>query len=169
MKRIIIQPIGKVNTKFDEETIKSSINGVKGEIEIFKKYEKGLEGIDGFSHLIVIAYLNKVKKEEKKVLKVKFKRLLKFGIKLEDIPEVGVFCSDSPHRPVPIALTIVRLIKRKGRKLYVENLDLFDRTPILDIKPYTPERIVEKLRLPKWYKELYKKVIKITGIRRPKL
>ncbi|MEM3571612.1 MAG: tRNA (N6-threonylcarbamoyladenosine(37)-N6)-methyltransferase TrmO [Candidatus Bathyarchaeia archaeon] len=169
MKAITIKPIGKVNVKFDDETIKNSKNGVKGEIEIFKKHEKGLEGIDGFSHLIIIAYLHKVKEKEKKVLKVRFKRLLRFGIKLKEIPEVGVFCSDSPHRPVPIALTIVKLIKREGRKLYVEGLDLFNGTPILDLKPYTFERIIKKLKFQKWYKELYKKVIKITGNKKPYL
>jgi tRNA-Thr(GGU) m(6)t(6)A37 methyltransferase TsaA len=169
MEKIIIKPIGKINTKFDDEAIKNSKNGVKGEIEVFKEYEDGLEGIDGFSHLIIIAYLHKVREEEKKVLKVRFKRLLRFGIKLKELPEVGVFCSDSPHRPVPIALTIVKLIKREGGRLYVEDLDLFDGTPILDIKPYTPERIVEDLKLPKWYEELYKKVVKITGVKKPSL
>ncbi|MEM2896786.1 MAG: SAM-dependent methyltransferase, partial [Candidatus Bathyarchaeia archaeon] len=133
--------------------MKNSENGEEGKIEIFKEYEGGLEGIDGFSHLMIITYLHKVKEEEKKVLKVRFKRLLRFGIKPEEIPEVGVFCSDSPHRPVPIALTIVRLIRREGGRLYVKDLDLFDGTPILDIKPYTLERIIKELKLPKWYEK----------------
>ena len=167
MKEIILKPIGRVHVKFDDETVKKSMFGVKGEIEVFKEYEEGLEGIDGFSHLIIIAYLHKVTEEQKKLLNVRFRRLQRFGLKEEELPEVGVFCCDSPHRPVPIALTIVRLVKREGRRLYVENLDLFDGTPVLDIKPYTPERIIEDLELPEWYKELYKKVVKITGIERP--
>jgi len=159
MKRIALKPIGIVHTKFDDETVKKSTNGVKGEIEIFEEFSEGLEGIDGFSHLIVIAYLHKVSKKQKKVLKVRFRRLTRLGIKLEELPEVGVFCSDSPHRPVPIAITIVRLLKRKGRVLHVKNLDLFNETPVLDIKPYTPDRVIEKLKFPKWYKELYRKLL----------
>ena len=169
MKEIILKPIGKVRVKFDDETVKKSMFGVKGEIEVFKEYEEGLKGIDGFSHLIIIAYLHKVTEEQKKLLNVRFRRLQHFGLKEEELPEVGVFCCDSPHRPVPIALTIVKLLKREGRRLHVENLDLFDGTPVLDIKPYTPERVMEDLELPEWYKELYKKVAKITGIERPNL
>lgn len=161
MEKIVIKPIGRVKVEFDDETIKNSKNGVKGVIEVFKKYEEGLKGINGFSHLIIIAYLHKVKEKEKKVLRVRFKRLLKFGIKFKEIPEIGVFCSDSPHRPIPLALTIVKLIKKEGRKLYVKGLDLFDGTPILDIKPYTPKRVVKRLKLPKWYKKLYKKLLKL--------
>ncbi|MCD6242550.1 tRNA (N6-threonylcarbamoyladenosine(37)-N6)-methyltransferase TrmO [Candidatus Bathyarchaeota archaeon] len=167
MKRIILNPIGIVHTNFDDETVKKSTNGVEGEIEVFKEFNEGLEGIDGFSHLIVTAYLHKVSKEQRKVLKVRFRRLTKFGIKLEELPEVGVFCSDSPHRPVPVAITIVRLLKREGCILHVKNLDLFDKTPVLDIKPYTPDRIVEKLKLPEWYRELSRKVAKLTGVKKP--
>ena len=155
---IILKPIGVVHVKFNDETVKRSMNGVRGKIEVFKNYCKGLEGIEGFSHLIVIAYLHRVSEEQKKVLKVRFRRLTRFGIKLEELPEVGVFCSDSPHRPVPIAITIVRLLKREGCILHVENLDLFDGTPILDIKPYTPDRVVKELNLPKWYEEIFKKI-----------
>jgi len=162
MKEIILKPIGRVHVKFDDETVKKSMFGVKGEIEVFEEYEEGLEGIDGFSHLIIIAYLHKVKEEQKKVLKVRFRRLQRLGLKEEELPEVGVFCSDSPHRPVPIALTIVKLVRREGRRLYVENLDLFDETPILDIKPYTLERKIEEPKFPEWYEELWKKVAEIT-------
>jgi len=169
MKEIVLKPVGKVHVKFDDEAVKNSMFGVEGEIEVFKEYEEGLEGIDGFSHLIIIAYLHKVKEEQKKLLSVRFRRLQRFGLKKEDLPEVGVFCCDSPHRPVPIALTIVKLLKREGRRLYVENLDLFDGTPVLDIKPYTPERVIEKLGLPEWYEELRRKVVEVTGVRNPNL
>ena len=156
--KIILRPIGIVHVEFDDETVKRSMNGVRGKIEVFESYCEGLEGIEGFSHLIIIAYLHKVSEEQKRVLKVRFRRLTRFGIKLEELPEVGVFCSDSPHRPVPIAVTIVKLLKREGCILHVENLDLFDGTPILDIKPYTPDRIIKELNLPKWYEEIFEKI-----------
>ncbi|MEM1579850.1 MAG: tRNA (N6-threonylcarbamoyladenosine(37)-N6)-methyltransferase TrmO [Nitrososphaerota archaeon] len=155
---IIIKPIGVVRTDVGDEFVKDSLEGVVGRIEIFKEYEGGLEGIEEFSHIIVLAYLHKVTEEQKKVLKVKHKRLLKLGFSLDELPEVGVFCSDSPHRPVPIALTIVKLVRREENILHVEGLDLYDGTPILDIKPYTPERIIKDITLPEWYVKLKKKV-----------
>ncbi|MEM1677413.1 MAG: tRNA (N6-threonylcarbamoyladenosine(37)-N6)-methyltransferase TrmO [Nitrososphaerota archaeon] len=147
-----------VRTDVGDEFVKDSLEGVVGRIEIFKEYEGGLEGIEEFSHIIVLAYLHKVTEEQKKVLKVKHKRLLKLGFSLDELPEVGVFCSDSPHRPVPIALTIVKLVRREENILHVEGLDLYDGTPILDIKPYTPERIIKDITLPEWYVKLKKKV-----------
>ncbi|MEM0451994.1 MAG: tRNA (N6-threonylcarbamoyladenosine(37)-N6)-methyltransferase TrmO [Nitrososphaerota archaeon] len=158
MLEIIIKPIGVVRTDVGDEFVKDSLEGVVGRIEIFKEYEGGLEGIEEFSHIIVLAYLHKVTEEQKKVLKVKHKRLLKLGFSLDELPEVGVFCSDSPHRPVPIALTIVKLVRREENILHVEGLDLYDGTPILDIKPYTPERIIKDITLPEWYVKLKKKV-----------
>lgn len=155
-----MRPVGVVRTSFSDDEVKKSEDGVSGVVEVFEEFEEGLEGIDGFSHIILITYLHKVTEEQRKVLKVRHRRLVKYGLKLEELPEVGVFCTDSPHRPVPIGLTIVKLLKREGRFLHVENLDLFDGTPVLDIKPYTPDRAVnqEELRLPEWFMKLYNEV-----------
>jgi tRNA (Thr-GGU) A37 N-methylase len=85
---------------------------------------------------------------------------------LEELPLVGVFSSDSPHRPNPLAVTIVELVKREGSQLFVNGLDLFNNTPVLDIKHYTPNRVIQNISLPQWYKELEDKVAqaeKVTG------
>ncbi len=156
-------PIGVVRVNVSDELVKESLEGVEGCIEVFEEYADGLEGIDGFTHLIIIAYLDKVTDEQRRTLKVRHKRLLKLGIDLRDLPEVGVFCTDSPHRPNPIALTIVQLVRREGRILYVKNLDLFDGTPILDIKPYTLDRVITDIDFPEWYKILMEKVEEKTG------
>jgi len=158
MRGAVFNPIGIVRVDLDDESIKESLEGVEGRIEIFEEYIEGLEGIDGFTHLIVIAYLHKVTSEQRRVLKVKHKRLLRLGIDPEDLPEVGVFCTDSPHRPNPIALTIVEVIKREKNILYVKNLDLFNGTPILDIKPYTLDRAIMDVGFPEWYIKLRRKV-----------
>jgi len=55
----------------------------------------------------------------------------------------------------PIAISIVKLLKRKGRFLYVTNLDLFDETPILDIRAYTPDIVIEEFKIPTWCQRLY--------------
>ncbi|MEM3897200.1 MAG: TrmO family methyltransferase [Nitrososphaerota archaeon] len=64
------------------------------------------------------------------------------------MPEVGVFCSDSPHRPNPIALTILGLKRVDGSVLHVAGLDLYNGMPILDLRAYTPSYSIEGYILP---------------------
>lgn len=166
---VTLKPVGFIRVQFSDEDIKNSEGGVPGVIEVFDEFGEGLEGIEDFSHLIIISYLHRVSEDQKRVLKVRHRRLVKYGFKPEELPEVGVFCTDSPHRPSPIALTIVKLVRRDSRFLYVENLDLFDGTPVLDIKPYTPDRCVEteKLKLPEWFSKLYNEVRSRAKTERP--
>ena len=164
---IILKPIGVVHDNVSDEDVKSSWEGVEGVVEVFPEYEEGLNGIEGFSHIILITYLHKTTEEHRRVLKVKHRRLRRFGIEIDDIPEVGVFCTDSPHRPNPIGLSIVELVKREGRFLYVKGLDLFDGTPVLDIKAYTRDRVVEEIRVPWWVKVLEKRIMEKMGRRLP--
>jgi len=161
---IKLTPIGFVRVSFSEEEIKKSVKGVSGIIEVLKEYSKGLEGIEEFSHLIIVAYLHKVSGEQRKVLKVRPRKWVRFGIDISDIPEIGVFCTNSPHRPNPIAITIVKLLKREDNVLYVEGLDLFDGTPVIDIKPYTWSRHIYDIKLPKWYENLMKRIKEKLGL-----
>ncbi|MCS7365026.1 MAG: tRNA (N6-threonylcarbamoyladenosine(37)-N6)-methyltransferase TrmO [archaeon GB-1867-035] len=163
--QIILKPIGVVHTPYNDGQVSSSFNGVEGIIEIYPEYADGLKGIDGFSHIIILAYLHKIKEENKKIFIISHRRFLRFGFKLDELPRTGVFASDSPVRPNPIALTIVRLIRRDGNLLYVSGLDLFDGTPVLDIKPYTPSRRIENISLPSWYEEFYNKVARRIGVK----
>lgn len=160
---ICFKPIGVVHTNAPIEEIKNSYYGVKGVIEIYPEFEEGLNGLEGFSHIIVIAYLHLTKPEHRRVLRVRHRRLKRFGIKINDLPEVGVFCTDSPHRPNPIALSILRLIARDGRFLHVDGLDLFDGTPVLDIKAYTPDRCIQEIRVPKWFNIISERVKAVFG------
>ncbi len=147
---IVLKPIGRVRHGYSDEEVKNSLEGVDGVVEIYPEYIDGLLELDGFSHIILITYLHKTTSDQRKVLKIKHRRLKRFGIEINDIPEVGVFASDSPHRPNPIALSIVELVKRIDNKLYVKGLDLFNDTPVLDIKPYTSDRVVKEYRVPWW-------------------
>lgn len=156
---ITFVPIGSVKTKLSDDEIKTtSFKDLKAEIEIFPEYAEGLEGIDGFSHLLILFLLHKVTEEQRKLLKARPKRLMKYGLSLEEVPEVGVFCLDSPHRPNPIGLSVVRQISREGRILRVEGLDAFNGTPILDLRPYSPRRRIESIQLPTWYKDVLAKI-----------
>jgi tRNA-Thr(GGU) m(6)t(6)A37 methyltransferase TsaA len=163
---IKVDAIGIIKTSFSSMEIRKARHGVSGHIKIYDQYRDGLIGIEGFSHLIVLAYLHQVTPIQRQVLKVRYRRLLNRGVKLEELPLVGVFSSDSPHRPNPLAVTIVELVKREGSQLFVNGLDLFNNTPVLDIKHYTPNRVIQNISLPQWYKELEDKVAqaeKVTG------
>jgi tRNA-Thr(GGU) m(6)t(6)A37 methyltransferase TsaA len=123
-------------------------------LEIFPEFEAALEGIDGYSHLFVLAYFHKLRPDQIGPLQVRPVRLVKRGFKLEELPVLGVFALDSPTRPNPIGLTLVRFLGRQGRRLKVGGIDFFDGTPILDIKGYRPEYRAEEFEVPTWYKKL---------------
>jgi len=76
---------------------------------------------------------------------------------IKDLPKVGVFASRSQYRPNPIALKLVKLVKVRNNKLYVQGLDAIDDSPVLDIKPYIPGfDKPEKVKIANWYNWLNK-------------
>jgi len=154
---ICFDPIGYVKTEMSDEDIRKANENVISKIIIKEEYIDGLQGLEGYSHILVISYLNKLRDFEIGVLKVKPRRLAKYGLKLEELPEVGVFAVDSPARPNPIGLSIAEIIKIDKNVITVKGLDLFNETPILDIKPYSYERVVKEFKVPDWYSELLKK------------
>jgi tRNA-Thr(GGU) m(6)t(6)A37 methyltransferase TsaA len=131
---IIYKPIGIVHSPFQKkEDIKKSRNidpkgfdNVGGELEIFEDFEQGLQDLDGFSHIILVFAFHKAKE----------KRL--YAHPPYDDKRRGVFATRSSSRPNPIGFTVLRLINRDKNKLQVLGVDMFEGTPILDIKPYTP-------------------------------
>jgi tRNA-Thr(GGU) m(6)t(6)A37 methyltransferase TsaA len=156
--RIIeLKPVGVVKTALSDDEVKENWHGgIEAEIKVFDEYSPALDGIEGFSHIILLLYLHETTEAQRKTLQARPRRFLKYGLKLEDLPLVGVFCLDSPHRPNPIGLTIVRLAARNGNTLKVGGLDAFNDTPVLDIKPYTPGRCISHHQIPDWFRSLLK-------------
>jgi tRNA-Thr(GGU) m(6)t(6)A37 methyltransferase TsaA len=151
-------PIGFIKTGLaDDEIRNQSIDKLEADIEILDEYADGLEGIDGFSHLLIFFYMHKITVENRRRLKVKPRIVTKYGLSLEEVPLVGVFCLDSPNRPNPIGLSVARLLWRKGKILHVRGLDAMNGTPVLDIKPYSPARRIGEFELPEWYKTIIAK------------
>ncbi len=143
-------PIGIIHTTSTDAEVKVK-GGREGELEIYSEFAEGLEGIDGYSHLFVLVYFDRLRPEQIGPLKVKPRGLLRRGFTLEELPLLGVFALDSPTRPNPIGLTLVRLLRREGNRLFVQGLDIFDRTPILDIKGYRPNYRADDFTLPDWF------------------
>ena len=123
--------IGIVHTPFKEiEGVPLQPTGasrVSGHIEIFSEYAEGLRDLDGFSHIILLYHFHRVR--ESKLVVTPF---------LDSQPR-GVFSTRAPKRPNPIGLSVVKLLNIEKNILQIENVDILDGTPLLDIKPYVPE------------------------------
>lgn len=110
---------------------------------------EALDGIEGFSHIVIIFYLHKVSGESRSRLKVHPQ-----GRK--ELPLTGVFATRSPVRPNPIGVTVVKLLERQGNVLKVLGLDAYHGTPVLDIKPYLRRGdLIEEATTPDWLLRLW--------------
>lgn len=150
---ITFRPIGVIHTKGSDAEVRET-GDREGELEIYAEFADGLEGIDGYSHLFVIVYFDRLRPEQIGPLKVKPRGLLRRGFKLEELPLLGVFALDSPTRPNPIGLTLVRFLRREANRLLVDGLDFFAGTPILDIKGYQPNYRADDFTVPEWFRRL---------------
>ncbi len=130
MEHINLQAIGIIRTPYIQvegmPVQPCGAEKITGTIEIHREFEEGLIDLEGFSHLWLIYHLHGSRQARLRV-----KPFL-------DTVEHGIFATRSPARPNPIGLSLVRLVERKGRVLTVENIDVLDETPLLDIKPYVP-------------------------------
>jgi tRNA-Thr(GGU) m(6)t(6)A37 methyltransferase TsaA len=156
-RKIEMRPIGIVHTKASPDEIRERRKGIRSVIEVFPRFKEALEGLDGFSHIFVLSYFDRLRPEQVGRLKVRPRGLLRYGLKLDELPLVGVFALDSPSRPNPIGLSLVPLIRRRGRKLTVSDLDCFDGTPVLDIKPYQLSYRAKTYRVPDWHARILRK------------
>jgi len=142
--RIQFVPIGQANNVVK----KPALTGWKDlvtEIVLDKQYSKGLDGIEDYSHVIIIYWMG----QEKEC------HLKHHPQGRTDVPYGGIFACRCPQRPNRIAISTVKLLSRKKNSIKVEGLDILDGTPILDIKPYTPAYdFVKKARVPAWIDRL---------------
>jgi len=143
-----LNPIGIVHSDASDDQIRTDYKNFEATVEILPEYSDGLEGLEGYSHIFVIGYFNRLRTDQLGVLKVRPRRHLQEGMKIEELPLVGVFAVGSPSRPNPIGLSLVELLKIEGRFLTVKGLDYFDGTPVLDLKPYTDNYRVNNFRAP---------------------
>jgi len=126
-----LKPIGIIRSPFtvpkDMPIQPAGAIGIAGTVEVHEEFRAGLKDLDGFSHIILLYHFHRSE-----------------GCRLEVIPFLddeshGVFATRAPKRPNPIGLSVVRLCAMDNGILEIENVDVLDGTPLLDIKPYVPE------------------------------
>ncbi len=128
---ITFQSIGTVHSPFND--IKgmpiqpTGASGIHGTVEIYDEFVPGLLDLEGFSHIILLYHLRKVKSSALVVTP------------FLDSKKHGIFATRAPKRPNPIGLSIVKLNDIDGNILQIENIDILNGTPLIDIKPYLPE------------------------------
>lgn len=128
---IIFNPIGRLVTPFDQPAQMPiqpcSKTAGPGYAIVEERFVPGLKHLDTFSHVILIYHFHK---QVKTLLLVK---------PFLDGEERGIFATRAPARPNAIGLSVVKLIRIGGNKIYFEGLDMLNGTPLLDIKPYVPD------------------------------
>jgi len=128
MDKIELTPIGIIRTPYGEAK-EMPIQGrfkedVEGWIELEEEYVPALKDLDGFSHLILFYYFHRSDREELQ------------GRPFLEEETHGIFAIRSPHRPNHLGLSIVRLQRIEGSRVYFSEVDMLDGTPLPDIKPY---------------------------------
>ncbi|MFC1878599.1 tRNA (N6-threonylcarbamoyladenosine(37)-N6)-methyltransferase TrmO [Chloroflexota bacterium] len=129
--KIIYSPIGTIYTPYQKivgmPIQPSGAVGVRGTIEILPQYVAGLKDLSGFSHLVLLYHFDRA--TDHKMIVTPFL----------DIEPRGLFATRAPRRPNPIGLSVVKLLSVDNNILEIENVDILDGTPLLDIKPYVPD------------------------------
>lgn len=131
VEKIEYIPIGIIRSPF--KTVEGApiqpvgARGVRGQIELREEFVLGLKDLEGFSHLILIYHFH-----------------LSRGFDLEVKPFLdderrGLFATRAPKRPNPVGISVVKLVGIEGTRLSIEEVDIIDGTPVLDIKPYVPQ------------------------------
>ncbi len=142
-------PVGVVSSPIKTVTLKADSAGLKqdefnritreqrkqikntiSELVIEKEYEELLDGIEDFSHVLILYWPHLLDPERRTLKKV-------HPMGRKEFPLTGIFATRSPARPNPVLLSVVQQVERKGHILTVKGLEAVDGSPILDIKPHT--------------------------------
>ena len=150
MDEIKYKPIGVIHSPFKvpkgTPIQPAGAKGIDGTVEVFPEYIEGLKDVEGFSHIFLIYHFHLSKKV---LLKVK---------PYMDNKVHGVFAMRGPSRPNPIGISIVQLVGIEGTILHIQDVDIVDGTPLLDIKPYVPKFDIRKVEKVGWLEKNVHKV-----------
>ena len=158
-KDIIIRPIGVIHSPykpFDEIPIQGRFkDDVEAWLELKEKYSNGLKDLDKFSHAILLYYFHKSDRED-----IEGKPFL-------EEKTHGIFAIRSPHRPNHIGFSIVKIKKIEANKVYFTQVDMWDGTPLIDIKPYVSHFDSRENTISGWIEQHFKnrKIPKTTVVK----
>ena len=142
MPEIKYKPIGIVHSPYKKPKGTPiqplAATGVKATVEIFPEFVEGLTDLDGFSHIFILYHCHLVGKPSLKVQPYM------------DNDTHGVFSTRAPSRPNAIGLSVVRLVSVKKNLLYIQDVDILNGTPVLDIKPFVPEFDMREVKKIGW-------------------
>ncbi|MCW4025052.1 MAG: tRNA (N6-threonylcarbamoyladenosine(37)-N6)-methyltransferase TrmO [Candidatus Bathyarchaeota archaeon] len=166
-EQIQIRPVGVIKNKVKKPFLKPEDSDLKlqkeidairkdfrkscnqiSEIIINKDIADILDGVEAYSHLVVLYWAHQVPKESRRLTKV-------HPMGRKETPLSGIFSTCSPARPNPLLMSIVRLCAKKENVLQVKGLDAIDGSPVIDIKPYVKEFYPQKdVLTPDWMQKL---------------
>ena len=150
------ETLGKLNWQERAARMKDQGDSIS-EITVNPELVDALDGIEDFSHLLILYWPHLLPKERRSVTRV-------HPIGNKDFPLVGVFATRSPARPNTILATVVRLLERHNNVLTVTGLDALDGSPVLDIKPHYPESVdAGQVRVPEWMSRVNRRFGNNTG------
>jgi tRNA-Thr(GGU) m(6)t(6)A37 methyltransferase TsaA len=130
-----------------KQPVRHGWSEVVSDIVVDNNLAEALDGLDGFSHIIVLYWMHRLTPGRKLPLKV-------HPMGKPELPLVGRFATRSPSRPNPVGQATVRLLERRGNTLKVKGLDAIDGTPVIDIKPYIPGYdSADDAKAPRWTTE----------------
>lgn len=164
-----LRPVGLVQSKIKTPMLQAGEGGIElkerierireyhekvtntlSEVVIYPEWEELLQGIEGFSHVLVLYWPHLIEPERRKLKKV-------HPMGRKDLPQQGIFATCSPARPNPILVSAVPLVERIGNVLKVKGLDAVDGSPVLDIKPYVQSYWgAERTTVPAWMKQIHR-------------
>ncbi len=128
MDNLNFSPIGNIKTPYQDSAPYQPVDTDDQEffLQLEPEYATGLKDLDSFTYIYVLYYIDRLKATPK----------MEVSPPWATSQKVGLFASRSPARPNPIGLSVVRVKKIVGHRVYTSGLDVFDNTPLLDIKPY---------------------------------
>ncbi|MBI5099541.1 MAG: tRNA (N6-threonylcarbamoyladenosine(37)-N6)-methyltransferase TrmO [Nitrospirae bacterium] len=147
MNNITLTIIGYVESAVKEQT-DENWGEVEARVVLRPEYRAGLQGIEQFSHALIVTFLHEALFEPSK-------RLIRRPRGLDSMPEVGIFAQRAKDRPNPLGVTAVSIAGVQSGVLVVRGLDAIDGTPVVDVKPYYPayDRVKSAI-VPDWVDRL---------------
>ncbi len=144
---IRLEPIGFIRNAIDEAHRDTHWEEIESEIVIDERWRDALDGIEQFSHIWIIFFIDRV--DAPADLKI-------CPMKRDDMPLVGIFATRSPQRPNPIGIRAAELIQVRGNILRVRGLDALNGSPVLDLKPYlTRGDAIPNARVSEWVQKFW--------------